>query len=145
MMAIAWVIGTPDATVLPGSEIAAHFGYHAHDLKRAAEVLDSIPNMYLDLSAVLYDFGRQPRAAREFFIRYQDRLLFGKDAYQPTEYPYYWRVFETADEYFDYYRDYHAFWKLYGMDLPDDVLRKIYYENALEVTPGVPRAAFPLE
>jgi predicted TIM-barrel fold metal-dependent hydrolase len=124
--------------------IAAHFGYHAHDLKRAAEVLDSIPNMYLDLSAVLYDFGRQPRAAREFFIKYQDRLLFGKDAYQPTEYPYYWRVFETADEYFDYYRDYHAFWKLYGMDLPDDVLRKIYYENALKVTPGVPRAAFPM-
>jgi predicted TIM-barrel fold metal-dependent hydrolase len=124
--------------------IAAHFGYHAHDLKRAAEVLDSIPNMYLDLSAVLYDFGRQPRAAREFFIKYQDRLLFGKDAYQPSEYPYYWRVFETADEYFDYYRDYHAFWKLYGMDLPDEVLRKIYYENALEVTPGVPRAAFEM-
>jgi len=124
--------------------IAAHFGYHAHDLKRAAEVLDSIPNMYLDLSAVLYDFGRQPRAAREFFIKYQDRLLFGKDAYQPSEYPYYWRVFETADEYFDYYRDYHAFWKLYGMDLPDEVLRKIYYENALEVAPGVPRAAFEM-
>jgi predicted TIM-barrel fold metal-dependent hydrolase len=125
--------------------IAPHFGYHAHDLKRAAEVLDSIPNMYLDLSAVLYDFGRQPRAAREFFIKYQDRLLFGKDAYQPTEYPYYWRVFETADEYFDYYRDYHAYWKLYGMDLPDDVLRKIYYENALKVAPGVPRAGFPVE
>jgi predicted TIM-barrel fold metal-dependent hydrolase len=125
--------------------IAAHFGYHAHDLKRAAEVLDSIPNMYFDLSAVLYDFGRQPRAAREFFIKYQDRLLFGKDAYQPTEYPYYWRVFETADEYFDYYRDYHAFWKLYGMDLPDDVLRKIYYENALKVAPALPREAFGME
>ena len=122
--------------------IAAHFGYHAHDLKRAAEVLDSMPNLYFDVSAVLYDFGRQPRAAREFFIKYQDRLLFGKDAYQPTEYPYYWRVFETTDEYFDYYRDYHAFWKLYGMDLPDDVLRKLYYGNALKVTPGLPTAAF---
>ena len=122
--------------------IAAHFGFHAHDLERAAEVLDSIPNLYLDLSAVLYDFGRQPRAAREFFIEYQDRLIFGKDSYQPTEFPYYWRVFETADEYFDYYRDYHAYWKLYGMDLPDDVLRKIYYENALAVTPGLPTAAF---
>ena len=123
--------------------IAAHFGFHGHDLQRAAEVLDGVPNLYLDLSAVLYDFGRQPRAAREFFIAYQDRLIFGKDAYQPTEFPYYWRVFETADEYFDYYRDYHAFWKLYGMDLPDDVLRKIYYENALRVTPGLPAAAFP--
>lgn len=122
--------------------IAAHFGFHGHDLQRAAEVLDSIPNLYLDLSAVLYDFGRQPRAAREFFIEYQDRLIFGKDSYQPIEFPYYWRVFETSDEYFDYYRDYHAYWKLYGMDLPDDVLRKIYYENALAVTPGLPRGAF---
>ena len=101
-----------------------------------------MPNLYFDVSAVLYDFGRQPRAAREFFIKYQDRLLFGKDAYQPTEYPYYWRVFETADEYFDYYRDYHAYWKLYGMDLPDDVLRKIYFENALKVAPGLPTAGF---
>jgi predicted TIM-barrel fold metal-dependent hydrolase len=122
--------------------IAAHFGFHGHDLQRAAEVLDSIPNLYLDLSAVLYDFGRQPRAAREFFIEYQDRLIFGKDSYQPTEFPYYWRVFETADEYFDYYRDYHAFWKLYGMELPDEILRKIYYENALAVTPGLPRGAY---
>ncbi len=122
--------------------IAAHMGFHAHDLQRAAEVLDSIPNLYLDLSAVLYDFGRQPRAAREFFIEYQDRLIFGKDSYQPSEFPYYWRVFETADEYFDYYRDYHAFWKLYGMDLPDDVLKKIYYENALAVTPGLPADAY---
>jgi predicted TIM-barrel fold metal-dependent hydrolase len=122
--------------------IAAHFGFHGHDLQRAGDVLDSIPNLYLDLSAVLYDFGRQPRAAREFFIEYQDRLIFGKDSYQPIEFPYYWRVFETGDEYFDYYRDYHAYWKLYGMDLPDDVLRKIYYENALKVTPGLPAAAF---
>ena len=122
--------------------IAAHFGFHGHDLQRAAEVLDSIPNLYLDLSAVLYDFGRQPRAARDFFIAYQDRLIFGKDSYQPTEFPYYWRVFETSDEYFDYYRDYHAYWKLYGMDLPDEILRKIYYENALAVTPGLPTTAY---
>ncbi|MGH7465842.1 MAG: hypothetical protein ACREK1_11750 [Longimicrobiales bacterium] len=53
--------------------------------------------------AVLYDIGRQPRAARDFFIRYQDRILFGKDSFQPQEYPYYWRVFETQDDYFDYY------------------------------------------
>lgn len=124
--------------------IAAHFGYHAHDLKRAARVLDAIPNLYLDVSAVLYDFGRQPRAARAFFIAYQDRLLFGKDSYQPTEFPYYWREFETADEYFDYYRDYHAFWKLHGMDLPDEVLRKLYYGNALKVTPGLPKTGFPM-
>ena len=119
--------------------IAAHFGWQANDLARASQLLDRLPNVYFDVAAVLYDFGRQPRAARAFFLKYQDRILFGKDSFQPDEYPYYWRTFETADEYFDYYRDYHAFWKLYGLDLPDEVLKKLYYENALKITPGLSR------
>jgi predicted TIM-barrel fold metal-dependent hydrolase len=123
--------------------ILAHFGWHANDLARAGKLLDQNPNVYYDVAAVLYDFGRQPRASHEFFVKYQDRILFGKDSYQPDEYPYYWRVFETSDEYFDYYRDYHAFWKLYGIGLPDAVLKKLYYQNALALTPGLPRAGFP--
>jgi predicted TIM-barrel fold metal-dependent hydrolase len=123
--------------------IAAHFAWHGHDLKRAGALLDKLPNVYLEVAAVLYDFGRQPRTAAAFFTKYQNRVLFGKDTYAPSEFPYYWRVFETADEYFDYYRDYHAFWKLYGMDLPDAVLRKLYYENALKVTPGLPTTGWP--
>ncbi|MDQ3069269.1 MAG: amidohydrolase [Acidobacteriota bacterium] len=123
--------------------IAAHFAYHGHDLARAAALLDRLPNVYLEVAAVLYDFGRQPRAARDFFTKYQDRVMFGKDTYAPAEYPYYWRVFETRDEYFDYYRDYHAFWKLYGMDLPDAVLKKLYYGTALKVTPGLPQTGWP--
>ena len=122
--------------------ILAHFGWHANDLTRAGKLLDANPNVYYDVAAVLYDFGRQPRAAHEFFVKYQDRILFGKDSYQPDEYPYYWRVFETNDEYFDYYRDYHAFWKLYGIGLPDQVLKKLYYQNALKVAPALPRAGF---
>jgi uncharacterized protein len=122
--------------------INAHFGWHANDFGRAARHLDALPNVVLEVGAVLYEFGRQPRAAREFFIKYQDRVLFGKDAYAPSEYPYYWRVFETADEYFDYYRDYHAFWKLYGMDLPDGVLRKLYHGNAIKVAPGLPQTGW---
>jgi predicted TIM-barrel fold metal-dependent hydrolase len=123
--------------------ILAHFGWHASDLARAGKLLEGNPNVYYDVAAVLYDFGRQPRTAHEFFVKYQDRILFGKDSYQPDEYPYYWRVFETNDEYFDYYRDYHAFWKLYGIGLPDPVLKKLYYQNALKVAPGLPRAGFP--
>jgi len=119
--------------------INAHFGWYGNDLARAGKLLDQAPNVVMDLSAVLYEFGRQPRASREFFLKYQDRVLFGKDSYEPSEFPYYWRVFETADEYFDYYRPYHAYWKLYGMALPDVVLRKIYYENALRVAPGLPQ------
>jgi len=122
--------------------ILAHFGWHANDLARAGQLLDQNPNVYYDVAAVLYDFGRQPRAAHDFFVKYQDRILFGKDSYQPDEYPYYWRVFETSDEYFDYYRDYHAFWKLYGIGLPDQVLRKLYNGNALKLVPRLSKTAF---
>jgi predicted TIM-barrel fold metal-dependent hydrolase len=128
----------------PGTKfIAAHMGWHANDLGRLGRMFDEMPNLYAELGAVLYDIGRQPRAAREFFIKYQDRILFGKDSFQPEEYPYYWRVFETTDDYFDYYRPYHAFWKLYGIDLPDEVLKKVYYQNALKLTPQLPRSGFP--
>jgi predicted TIM-barrel fold metal-dependent hydrolase len=123
--------------------VAAHMGWHANDLPRLGRMFDAMPNLSAELGAVLYDIGRQPRAAHDFFVKYQDRILFGKDAYEPLEYPYYWRVFETKDDYFDYYRDYHAFWKLYGIDLPDAVLKKVYYANALKLTTGLPRGAWP--
>ncbi len=123
--------------------VAAHFGWHANDLARAAKMLDAFPNVTIEAGAILHDLGRQPRAAREFFVKYADRIMFGKDSFQPNEYPYYWRVFETADEYFDYYRDYHAFWKLYGMALPDDVLKKVYYQTALRVFKGLPQSGWP--
>ncbi len=123
--------------------VAAHMGWHANDLGRLGKMFDEMPNVYTEMGAVLYDIGRQPRAAHDFFIKYQDRILFGKDSFQPEEYPYYWRVFETRDDYFDYYRPYHAFWKLYGIDLPDQVLKKIYYQNAMKITPALPQAGFP--
>ncbi|MCC7178187.1 MAG: amidohydrolase family protein [Acidobacteria bacterium] len=119
--------------------IAAHFGYRANDLAKAQQMLDTMPNVHLEVAAILAELGRQPRAARAFFVKNQDRVLFGKDSFQPDEFPYYWRTFETADEYFDYYRDYHAFWKLYGMDLPDEVLKKLYFRNALALVPGLPK------
>jgi len=120
--------------------VAAHLGWHANDLGRLGKLLDSFPNVYTEVGAVLYDIGRQPHGAHDFFVKYQDRIMFGKDSFQPEEYPYYWRVFETRDEYFDYYRHYHAFWKLYGIDLPDSVLRKVYYQNALKITRALPRS-----
>ncbi len=125
----------------PGTTfIAAHMAWMANDLGRLGTLLDEMPNMHVELGAVIYDPGRQPRTAREFFVRYQDRILMGKDAWAPDEYHVYFRVLETADEYFDYYRKYHAFWKMYGLDLPDEVLRKIYFENALRLIPGIDRA-----
>ena len=123
--------------------VAAHMGWHTHDLGRLDKMLTEMPNLNVEMGAVLYDIGRQPRVAHDFFVKHQDRILFGKDAYQPEEYPYYWRVFETRDDYFDYYRDYHAFWKLYGIDLPDEVLKKVYYKNALRLTPGLPQTGWP--
>jgi|SRR5690348_13989769 len=123
--------------------VAAHMGWHANDLGRLGKMLDEMPNVYTEVGAVLYDIGRQPRSAHDFFVKYQGRIMFGKDSFQPEEYPYYWRVFETADEYFDYYRGYHAFWKLYGIALPDSVLKKVYFENALKLTNGLPQTGWP--
>ncbi len=123
--------------------VAAHMGWHANDLGRLGRMMTEMPNVYTEIGAVLYDIGRQPRAMRDFFIQFQDRILFGKDSFQPEEYPYYWRVFETRDDYFDYYRGYHAFWKLYGIDLPDNVLKKVYFQNALKLTPLLPQTGWP--
>ena len=125
--------------------VLAHMSWYTNDLARLGELFDRYPNVHGELGAVLYDLGRQPRFARRFFEQYQDRILFGKDSFRPDEYPYYWRVFETEDEYFDYYRDYHAFWKLYGMGLPDDVLKSVYYRNALRIIPNMPTEGFPEE
>lgn len=123
--------------------IYAHMGWHGNDLKRLGKLFDENPNLYVDVAAVLYELGRVPVSGRAFMIQYADRILFGKDTYTPSEYPYYWRVFETKDEYFDYYRRYHAHWQLYGLDLPDDVLKKVYYKNALRLIPGIDGSAFP--
>lgn len=123
--------------------VSAHMGWHANDLGRLGRMLDAMPNVNVEVGAVLYDIGRQPRFAHDFFVKYQDRILFGKDSFQPAEYPYYWRVFETKDDYFDYYRGYHAFWKLYGIDLPDTVLKKVYFQNALRITKGIPQSGWP--
>jgi predicted TIM-barrel fold metal-dependent hydrolase len=123
--------------------IDAHLGWLGNDLDRLGRLLDELPNVTTEIGAVLAELGRQPRFAREWLIRHQDRVMFGKDAWEPTEYPYYFRVLETADDYFPYYRRRHAFWKLYGLDLPDEVLRKLYYANALGLVPRLDRAAFP--
>lgn len=129
----------------PGTTfINAHLGWLGNDLARLGRLMDELPNMYTEIGAVLAELGRQPRMAREFLIRYQDRVLFGKDSWAPSEYPVYFRTLETADEYFDYYRRRHAHWKMYGLDLPDPVLRKIYYGNALRIIPGIDRTGFPV-
>ena len=115
----------------------------ANDLKSLGDLLDKYPNVYTEVAAIVAELGRQPKFAREFFIKYQDRVLFGKDTYRPVEYHTYFRIFETDDEYFDYFRKRHAFWKMYGLNLPDEVLKKFYYKNALTLLPAVDRKLFP--
>ena len=123
--------------------INAHMGWMANDLARLGKHLDEFPNVYTEIGAILAELGRQPRFAKEWFIKYQDRVMFGKDTWRPEEYYVYFRVLESDDEYFDYYRRRHAFWKMYGLDLPDDVLQKLYYKNALKVIPGIDPSLFP--
>jgi predicted TIM-barrel fold metal-dependent hydrolase len=123
--------------------IAAHLGFHGNDLERLGKTLDSLPNMYVDIAAVLAELGRQPYSAHDFLVKYQDRVLMGKDIYEVNEYKWYFRALETRDEYFEYYRKRHAFWRIYGFQVPDEVLKKVYYKNALKLVPGIDAKAFP--
>jgi predicted TIM-barrel fold metal-dependent hydrolase len=123
--------------------INAHFGWYANDLQKLGELMEEMPNMYVEIAAIIAELGRQPRNAHKFFMKYQDKILFGKDSWRPEEFPTYFRVLETEDEYFPYHKKYHAFWAMYGLGLPDEVLKKVYYKNALKIVPGLDKSLFP--
>ncbi len=125
--------------------INAHMGWFANDLGKLGELLEEMPNMYVGIGAIIAELGRQPKNAHAFFVKYQDRILFGKDSWQPNEFPTYFRVLESSDEYFPYYKKYHAFWAMYGLDLPDEVLRKVYYKNAIKLIPSLDTSLFPMD
>ncbi len=123
--------------------IAAHFGWYPNDLNKLSTILDAMPNVMVEFGAVIAELGRQPKMAKAFFTKYQDRILFGKDSWVPEEYATYFRVLETEDEYFPYHKKYHAYWPMYGMGLPDHILKKVYYKNALRIIPNLDKTGFP--
>ena len=124
--------------------ITLHVGNFAENLENVGQNLDRYPNMFVDIAARIGELGRQPRTARKFFDKYQDRILFGTDAtpnadkypqqiYNDKLYEIYFRFLETDDEYFDYAPAAvppQGRWRIYGIDLPDSVLRKVYSDNA---------------
>ena len=117
--------------------IGAHVGCYAEDLAWVGALLDRCPNFYVDISARLGELGRQPYTARRFFTRYADRILFGTDMSPDLAlYRIYYRFLEADDEYFSYSTNEipeQGRWQIYGLFLPDDVLEKIYFRNAMEV------------
>jgi len=120
-----------------------HAANHPENLAAVSALLDEHPNVVIDFSARIDELGRQPYTAREFFIQYQDRILFGLDMPVSAEaYRCYFRFLETRDEYFDY-PDYigrfgvYTRWRIYGLHLPDEVLKKLYYRNAERLIPGI--------
>jgi len=116
--------------------IGAHMGTLPEELHTVAKWLDVYPNFYVDIDARISDLGRQPYSARKFFIKYQDRILFGTDTPPNAElYQIYFRFLETDDEYFDPAGGYfiQGRWMIYGIYLPDEVLEKIYNKNALKI------------
>lgn len=122
----------------PGTDfIGAHVGCYAENLGWVGALLDRCPNFYVDISARIGELGRQPYAARRFFLRYADRILFGTDAGPDlATYQRYYRFLQTDDEYFSYDgQDVpgQGRWSIYGLYLPDDVLEKVYYRNAERV------------
>ncbi len=118
--------------------VAAHVAECGGDLRRVSEMLEAYPNVSVDMSARVAELGRQPFSARKFFLRFQDRILFGMDLFPEIEtYRLHFRFFETEDEYFDYpsHASRQGRWKVYGIHLPKEVLQKIYRENALRLLP----------
>jgi uncharacterized protein len=124
--------------------INAHMGWYPNNLAKLDSLMDVFPNMYAEIGAVIAELGRQPRAAKKLFEKRQDRILFGKDSYVPDEYETYFRVLETEDEYFPYHKKYHAFWRMYGIGLSDEILKKVYYKNALKIIPNIDKSKFPM-
>ncbi|EMI18193.1 Amidohydrolase 2 [Rhodopirellula maiorica SM1] len=121
--------------------IGAHMANNAEDLASVAEWLDTYPNLWVEPASRINELGRQPYTSRDFMIRYADRILFGTDGPWPeARLRYYWRFFETRDENFPYSEKVpppQGMWTIDGIDLPDDVLKKIYHENAAKLIPGV--------
>ncbi|MPZ21582.1 MAG: amidohydrolase family protein [Luteitalea sp.] len=129
--------------------VLGHVGNMVEDLERVGNLLDRFPNADVELSARFQDLGRQPYTARKWLIKYQDRVLFGSDGSpgrkaEPFWTPH-WRFCETDDEYFDHPAQMlsplgaplQGRWRIHGVFLPDNVLRKIYYENALRYLPSL--------
>ena len=95
------------------------------EFKKFIELLEEHPNLYLDTAYVFWpNLPWTFNLGAEYLEKYQDRILFGKDSWVPEEYATYFRVLETEDEYFPYHKKYHAFWAMYGMGLPDPILKK---------------------
>jgi len=120
--------------------VNTHFGNNAEDLAAVADKLDKYPNMYVDIDARISELGRQPYTARKFFLKYQDRIMFGTDTPPNREaYRIYYRFLETDDEYFDCSASHHrqGFWNIYGIFLPPEVLEKVYRGNAERVLYGL--------
>lgn len=121
--------------------ISAHVANNAEDLGAVSQWLDSNPNLYVEIASRIGELGRQPVSARKFLMKYQDRVLFGTDGPWPEQrLRLYWRFLETEDEYFPYSEKEfppQGFWNIYGVSLPDEVLKKVYRENAMRIVPGV--------
>ncbi len=121
--------------------IGAHVGCYAENLAWVGDLLDRCPNFNVDISARIAELGRQPYTARRFFLKYANRILFGTDsAPNVNVYRTYFRFLETDDEYFNYGQGpvpRTGRWQIYGLFLPDDVLRQVYHANAARLIPGV--------
>ena len=121
--------------------IGAHVANYPENLAEVGNWLDLYPNLVVEISARLAELGRQPNTARAFFLKYQDRILFGTDGPRsPGRLRPHWRFLETRHEYFSYAEGEYppqGLWRIYGIGLPGAALAKIYSGNAARFIPGV--------
>jgi hypothetical protein len=132
--------------------VALHVGHWAENLPAVGEMLDKFPNVHIEIGARVGELGRQPRQSRKFFDKYQDRIMFGTDAvpngtetpqqiFGDALYQIYYRFLQTEDEYFDYApaaTPPQGRWQIYGIGLPEPILKKVYLDNALRALPKHP-------
>lgn len=121
--------------------IGAHGANNSEDLAKVGQWLEMYPNLHVEFASRIGELGRQPYTARRFLIKFADRVIFGTDGPWPeARLSQYWRFFETYDEYFPYSEKEfppQGFWNIYGVGLPDNVLKKIYSENLLRLLPSI--------
>jgi len=121
--------------------IGAHVANYPENLAEVGRWLDMYPNLYVEIAARIAELGRQPYTAREFILKYADRIMFGTDGPRPVgRLRPHWRMLESRDEYFTYAENQYppqGLWSIYGLGLPDNVLRQVYTENASRLIPGV--------
>jgi hypothetical protein len=131
--------------------VGVHVAGYSENIREVGKWLDEIPNLSVDTAARIGELGKHPSPeGQEFFNKYQDRIMFGTDLafwgncdvqgagpcrnFTAEEdrnfYNIHWRYMQTLDKQFDHPTPIQGNWKIDGIGLQEEALKKIYWDNA---------------